>query len=179
MARSLRTLSVRSGNLIEVLGIALAIGGLLLAASIRDPLSNLVLLAMVWVSLWYFPHCLIHFIVGRIAGITFTHYLIGSSALVKLELPYLRKVLRYLPVLGIRTDRASLRRSSPRARRLMFESGAYGSMLLPSLAVIFSLSYSSATTSALLIIMSLVNVAVTLYYSPRAGDIWRARTSYY
>lgn len=156
----------------------MGIAGLLLANNIREPLANLVLLVVVWVCLWYFPHCLVHFIVGRIGGIAFTHYVIGKSALVKLRLPYVTKLLSYLPVLGIRIDRSSLSRSTPTVRKLMFQSGAYASMLLPNLTILDSLIYSAPTTSALLIVMSVVNVAVTLYYSPRAGDMWRSGISY-
>ncbi len=156
----------------------MAIVGLFLANGVREPLSNLIVLVVLWLCLWYFPHCLVHFIIGRIGGIAFTHYVVGKSALVKLRLPYLKDLLRYLPVLGIRIDRSSLARSSPRVRKLMFQSGAYASMLLPNLTVLESLLHSLPTTSALLTLMSAVNVGVTLYYSPRAGDMWRARISY-
>ena len=178
MARPFYILSLNTGNLIETTGTGLAIAGLFLANGVREPTSNLIVLVALWVCLWYFPHCLVHFIVGRIGGIAFTHYVVGKSALVKFRLPYLTKLLSYLPVLGIRTERSSLSRSTPKVRKLMFQSGAYASMLLPNLTVLDSLIYSAPTTSALLILMSVVNVAVTLYYSPRAGDMWRSGISY-
>jgi hypothetical protein len=68
----------------------------------------------------YATHGLAHWIVGRLAGIRFTHVFLAGPR---------------LPHPGLKTDYASYLRASPRARAVMHASGAVVTMVLPFLLV--------------------------------------------
>ena len=96
------------GNGIEVLGIAVGVYLLVAASNINAvPLRFLVYLIS-WVCLVFFPHCLAHFVVGRLAGIRFTHYALGKSSITKLRLPVISAVSSMIPLLTLKIDRGSL-----------------------------------------------------------------------
>jgi hypothetical protein len=145
---------------------------LVVASSINAvPLRFLVYLIF-WVCLVFFPHCLAHFVVGRLVGVRFTHYVLGKSSITKLRLPVISSVSSMIP-LTLKIDGGSLRSVSPGARAVMFASGAVVSMILPFLAVVVSIGRLPVMWSAGLFLISVANVCLDLYYSPRAGDLSR------
>jgi hypothetical protein len=161
------------GNAIEILGIAVAISVIVVAPDISSlPLRFLTYL-FAWVCLLFFPHCLSHYVTGRLVGVRFTHYLVSNSPVAKLGLPVISRVTAKIPMLGVRADQRSLKLVSRGVRVVMFTSGAAASMIFPFFAAVASLGRLPSLLSGLLLLLSVGNVAFDLYYSPRAGDISR------
>jgi hypothetical protein len=130
-----------------------------------------------WASLWFFPHCITHFIIGRLVGIRFRNYFLGQTHLVKVLPPRLRPLLARMPVLGIRVEKTSLEAARPRARYAMFASGAMASMLLPFLVPLYLLLVGETSAAGILLVISLANLLFTAALSPRVGDLYKARRS--
>lgn len=163
------------GNSIGVLGIALALYLIVAAADISNSLVAFVVYAVSWACLEFFPHCLAHYIVGRLVGVRFTHYEIGKSSIKNIGLPVISWVASALPLLTLRIDRRSLRSVSHSARAVTFASGATVSMILPLFAVVVSFRHLPLGLSLVLLLISVSNLGLDLYYSPKAGDISRIR----
>lgn len=162
------------GHLIESAGVLIGIIALVSVAPSLHPLLNLTLLLVAWFSLWFFPHCLAHYLVGMGLGVRFSHYFLGKSSLVKLGLPIASAAMERVPVLGIKVDRRSLDRVSPLRQAVMFASGAAASMVLPATCVIFALDRAPLWVAALLAALTAGNVLFTLYFSPKVGDLSKA-----
>lgn len=123
-----------------------------------------------WALIWVGSHCPAHYLVGRLCGIRFTHYVIAPSALSRSGLPAARLLL--LP--GLRVYKPSLRGAGCVCVAAMYSSGAVSSMSLPWLPVL-TLAYGGAQDWVVLALLQALNVAFTLYASPRWGDLRRAR----
>jgi hypothetical protein len=161
------------GNGIEILGIIVAITLVVVAPDINDVLLRFVAYLLSWGCLVFFPHCLAHFVTGRLVGVRFTHYLVSRSPVAKLKLPIISEVMSKIPILGLKIDRSSLKTVSRSMRAVMFASGAVTSMILPFSVVVASLGRLPTTRSGGLLLLSIGNLAFDLYYSPKAGDISR------
>jgi hypothetical protein len=120
-------------------------------------------------ALWYFPHTLCHFVVGKLLGVNFSHYFVGK--------PGLRRLIKSVgkvpvPVLGIKIDRDSFDKVARWKRRMMFVSGVFASMFFPVLCLVVPQPYPYNTITWLIVFG---NIAFTLPTSYLAGDIWKAR----
>jgi hypothetical protein len=164
------------GNAIEVAGLAAALSLLLLAPSLQNILLAFLLYLIALSFLIFFPHCLAHYVVGRLAGIRFDYYRLGRSGLANLNLPLLSSLGSKLPVLTLKVDRGSLHSVNRWRVSAMFSAGAVASMVLPFLAAIASIGHLPWTLSLILISIGAANLLFDLYYSPRAGDLARARS---
>ncbi len=172
-----KRISLLVGNLIEVTGILLGICLIALAAVIpMMPLTFLLYLGA-WFCLLFFPHSLTHYIVGRLVGVKFRYYSFGKSSVSKLRLSLLNLFASRLVVLTLKVDQTSLRSVTPSRRSIMFSSGAVASMVLPFLAAIASFGHLPLPLSVFILLISVVNLAFDLYYSPKAGDISRATSA--
>jgi hypothetical protein len=163
------------GNTVEILGIAFALYLILIAPDFPGVLLRFLIYVVAWGCLVFFPHCLTHFIVGRVVGVRFRYYFLGNSAVTKLKLRFLSTIASRLPVLTLKVDQVSLRSVSRGGRVAMFASGAAASMILPFLAAVASLHRVPLMLSLILLLLSAGNITFDLYYSPKAGDISRAR----
>ena len=157
----------------EVLGIAIGIYLLAAASSINAVTLRFILYLVSWACLIFFPHCLAHFVVGRLVGVQFIHYVIGKSSITKLRLPVISSVSSAIPLLTLKVDHVSLVSVTPGARAVMFASGAAVSMILPFIPVVVSIGHLPTIWSTILFLISIANVCFDLYYSPRAGDLSR------
>ena len=164
------------GNVIEVVGIIAALSFLLLAPLLRNVLLGFLLYLIALSFLIFFPHCLAHYVVGRLTGIRFDYYCLGKSGIGKLKLPFVRPVGGKLPVLTLKVNRGSIHSGSRLRASAMFSAGAAASMVLPFLAAAASIGQLPLTLSLILILIAAGNLLFDLYYSPRAGDLARARS---
>ena len=164
------------GNLIEVLGTGFALYLIYAASEISDVTFRFLLYLVSWGCLVFFPHCLAHFIVGRLVGIRFTNYAIGKSGIAKIRMPFISAIASKAPLLTVKVDRTSLNAASRGGRAVMFASGAATSMVLPFFAAVASFGHLPMPLTAFLIVLAAANLAFDLYYSPKAGDISRIRT---
>ncbi len=125
----------------------------------------------------FFPHGMAHYVVGRLVGIRFQYYYMSRSSVYKLKLPLARAIASRSLVLTLKVDPDSLQSASPGGRAVMFSSGAVASMILPFYAALMSVRHLPMNLSAILLLLSAANLVFDLYYSPKAGDISRARSA--
>jgi hypothetical protein len=163
------------GNTVEVLGILFAFCLLLTAAYVLSTSLRFLLYLIAMGAFVFFPHGLAHYITGRLVGVRFKYYFLAKSAVSKLTLPLFSTLANQLPVLALKIDQASLRSISNGRRAVMFASGAVASMLLPFIVPVASIGHIPIFVSAVLFLVGAANAAFDLYYSPKAGDISRAK----
>src|SRR2546422_10346756 len=89
---------------------------------------DLIFIFAAWFCFWFFSHDLAHHVVGRIFGVGFRYYFFGRSTITKLNLPIASNLLKVVSVLGLKTDKSSLKTVSPNGLRMMYASGAVFSM---------------------------------------------------
>jgi hypothetical protein len=176
LARKHPRISLAEGAALSVTGLGIGIIAWLAAL---DPslrlLIRILLLLFTWFTLWFFSHDLTHHIIGNTLGVRFKYYFLGRSAITKLKLPLISRVLQHVPVLILKIDKASLAKVSVASRRWMHLSGAISSMVLPLL--VLPTSYSLGPGVGVLFTFLVVgNVLFTLYFSSKSGDLYRART---
>ena len=158
------------GFSIELLGIGFILLALNYSTRVQLPSINLIVYLFSEVCLVFFPHCLVHFIVGSLVGIRFNHFRIVRSAISKLGPP---GKLPSLPVLCLVVDHGSLKRCSAVGRAAMYASGAIASMMLPFSVVGYAFSKLPFSLWLVCLMFAIANLAFDIYYSPRVGDISR------
>ncbi|MCS7121348.1 MAG: hypothetical protein NZ895_01920 [Archaeoglobaceae archaeon] len=159
-----KKLPVWLGNLIEVAGITFGSIVLLLDRSLLSLLIS-------WFCFWYFSHCITHYIVGKIFGIKFLYYFVGKSAILKLNLQIF-KFFKIFPVLGIKVDKDSIKRVSKKRKAIFYSSGAFASMFSPIICLFFTKDF---TSFLILATLTVLNIAFTLIFSSKVGDLYKAR----
>jgi len=177
LAGKYRRFTLAQGATICVIGLALgALAWQLGVVSTQYPLLLRVLfLLFAWFSFWFFIHGLTHHAVGKMFGIRFQYYFLGRSAIRKLNLPLVSSLMWKVPVFVLKVDRSSLRGASPRRRRWMYASGAVASMGLPWIIVPSSFSLGPNWVGVFFVMLVLGNTLFTLYFSPKTGDLYRAK----
>ena len=177
MVHFFRKIPLAAGNLVELAGILL---GFLLMLSAPDVLQlplRFVMYLVAWGCMLFFPHCLTHYIVGRILGIRFRFYTLTKSSVYQLRNPVFAIIASKSLVLSLRVDNESPRAVSGRRLAVMFASGAIASMSLPFLVPLAALQKLPTFYSVSLFVLCAANLAFDLYYSPKAGDLSRAFSS--
>ncbi len=152
-------------------------GGILLIASLDlvvHPLLKILILFLSWFCFWYFPHCLAHYLVGRMLGIKFLYYFVGRSSLIKMNLPIITSVLQIFPVLGIKVEKDSMFKVSRKKSAAMYASGVIASMLFPLIPFVYSLKHMDHLITVLVGIMTFGNIVFTIYFSSKMGDFSKA-----
>ena len=169
----MKTTRVGAGMLLEALAAALAILLLLVfrIAWLPVPLAFLAAQGVVL----YCVHCPSHYVVGRIVGIKFSRIVVGRSALRKSSSRVVRLIgeRAVTPVLVV--DRASLAMVSRRRRRAMFYSGVTASTAAPFLIALYALLTGDQTSTLAALVVAIGYLTFNIYYSPRTGDLHRAK----
>ncbi len=174
MARKYRRLSPAQGASLSTVGLGSGLFAWQLAANEYPLPLRILLLLFAWFTLCFFSHDLAHHIVGSLGGIRFRYYFLGRSAIRKLKLPLLPRLMNNIPVLVLKIDPKSMAQASARARKRMHASGAIVSMSLPWLIIPESFAIGPIW-GLLFIAFVLGNDIFTLYFSPKTGDLFRAR----
>lgn len=175
---------MHAGNFLCFVGTVTGIANAYYSLSYHFPLK-FILLLLSWFLVWYFSHCLSHYLVGTLGGIRFKYYFLGRSTIRKAKIPLISKVAQNLPfVLGIKIDKESISKANPKAIKTMYLAGPLSSMMLPFIIVALSLTQPSQVTlpllpftirdSYILLGLTLANVAFSLYFSPKVGCISKA-----
>ena len=165
------------GNLVEIAGILLALYLIVLAPEVTLVSLKLILYLVSWVCLLFFPHCLTHYVVGMLVGVRFRYYSFGKSSVYKLRIPPLSMIASRSPLLTLKVDRRSLQLAGPRSRFAMFSSGAVAAMLVPFFVAFSSFRDLPIVFSVLILLLSAANLLFDCYFSPKAGDVSRARSA--
>lgn len=175
MARRNIRFSPGQGAGISILGLVLGVLAWRLAFLLDFLPAQILLLLFAWFAFWFFSHDLTHHIVGILGGIRFQYYFLGRSAITKLKLPLISSAMERVPVLVLKLDKDSMSKASPRAKRWMHASGAISSLVLPWIIVASIFSIKPFWVGVLFTLLMLGNNIFTLYFSPKTGDIYRAR----
>ena len=166
----MRKIPVFLGNIVEFAGLCSGALMILFLDSIPEFLRFFALIAA-WFCFWYFSHCFAHFVAGKIFGIRFLYYFVGRSAITRL--PQFR-FLKIFPVLGIKVDVESFSAISSRDKFIFYASGAFASMFVPTVCLIPAAKLGTQTFLFVLL-LCIGNIILTLYFSPRVGDLSRAK----
>jgi len=172
-----RRISIWLGNLIEIAGIVFGFLFIYFTNSSLHPVLNIILLLAAWFCFWFFSHCLTHFVVGKILGVNFLFYFVGRSSVVKLNLPAVSSLARRIPVLGIKVDDVSLQIVAPNKWAIMFASGAVASMISPLISAVYAILHLPAWIGVFISVLTIGNIILTLVFSSKVGDLWKARKS--
>jgi hypothetical protein len=157
----------------EILGAAVGVYLVVVAPDVNDVLLRFLVYLISWGCLVFFPHCLAHFVTGRLVGIRFNYYFLARSPVVKLKLPLISTVASKLPILGLKIDQSSLTPVGRGARAVLFASGATASMIFPFFPVAASIGRLPLILGSVLFVLSAANFLFDLYYSPKLGDLSR------
>jgi hypothetical protein len=122
-------------------------------------------------------HCPAHYIVGRILGIRFTNLRVGRTTLARVLPPRAAGLARLVPILTLSTDRASLSEISKGRAAAMYASGTIASTS-SALVVAGGATLSEPLVyAALAWAFALIYLVFDIIFSPRTGDLRRARAA--
>lgn len=133
-----QVLPIFAGNLIQGAGIGL--GCVLLWLSTQPNSVAIRVTAMIagYLLIYFTSHSLMHYVVGRLGGIKFTHYSIGGSSHASSYPPVMRQIFERLPFFAAHTDAQSLKSAHATSKALMFGAGIVSTVLFCSLAALFA-----------------------------------------
>ncbi|MDE0138475.1 MAG: hypothetical protein OXM57_05010 [bacterium] len=151
------TVPLGLGTLSALVGTVVGLVLVGLAYSTPDPWNGLLLLAGAGVML-VTTHGLAHLVVGRLAGIRFTHWFIGTIA---------------RPQPGVKTDYATYLTTDARRRAWMHASGALMTKVLPFALLPAALIAGVPTwATILLVVIGVVSIITDILWSTKVGD-WK------
>ncbi len=123
----------------------------------------------------YLLHCPAHYIVGGALGIRFRHMGIGRTTLARILPGRAARLARLMPVLTLWTEKASLAAASKRRAAAMYASGTIASVSSALAIAIVASLFQQAEYSALAWTLAAAYLAFDGVFSPRGGDLERAR----
>ena len=154
---ALLTVPLGLGTAVAAAGTAAGLLLVSLTYSTPDPLNGVLLLAGMGVLL-FATHGLGHLLVGRLAGIRFTHWFIGSVG---------------RPQPGVKTDYATYLATGAKQRAWMHASGAIVSKIIPFLLIPTALIAGVPRWSTvLLIVVGVVSIITDALWSTHFSD-WK------
>ena len=156
-AWALLTVPVVAGTTLMVAGTLIGLALVLWAYSLDTPWNGIVLLAGTGATI-VTTHGLAHMVVGRVFGMRFTHWFVGSAQ---------------RPQPGVKLDYASYLRAPAKHRAWMHASGALLTKAIPFFALGPSLVMEAPWwTTALLILIGVVQIATDALWSTKSSD-WK------
>jgi len=154
---ALLTVPLGVGTAAAIVGTVVGLVLVGLAYSTPEPWNGLLLLAGTGVML-VTTHGLAHLVVGRLAGIRFTHWFIGTVA---------------RPQPGVKTDYATYLTTDARRRAWMHASGAVVTKILPFALIPAALIAGvPGWATILLVVMGVVSIITDILWSTQVGD-WK------
>lgn len=155
---ALFTLSAGVGTALMVLATLAGVALVVWSPALPDPWNGLALLGGGGGILVTTTHGLGHLVVGRLAGIRFTHWFIGSLS---------------RPQPGVKVDYRTYLRASPRSRAWMHASGALVTKVIPFLILIPALLSDFPSWAAwLLAAQGLLQILTDAVWSVKLSD-WK------
>ena len=154
---ALFTMSIGMGTGAAVACTAVGLVLVGLAYNTPDLWNGVLLLAGMGVVL-VATHGLAHLVVGRLCGIRFTHWFIGTLG---------------RPQPGVKTDYATYLAADPKRRAWMHASGAIVSKIVPFALIPAALIAGVPTwTTILLVVVGVVSIITDILWSTKASD-WK------
>ena len=123
----------------------------------------------------YLVHCPAHYVVGTLMGIRFRRIRLGLTSLVRALPPTLGRAVRLMPVLTLSTEKDSVSQAPRKGASAMYAAGTVasaGSVLMIAAAATL---VEPLTYSALAWIVAVGYLLFDIVFSPKSGDLMRAR----
>ncbi len=125
----------------------------------------------------YFLHCPAHYLVGSAVGIRFRKMTLGRTTLARVLPKKAARLARLLPVLTLIADKPSLSAVSRKRAAAMYASGTFASVFSALLIGLTSTWAEPPLYSAPAWGVAVAYLAFDLVFSPRSGDLFRARVA--
>ena len=169
-------LSIAAGNAVQFAGIVAACALLAAARSADSKWAAIVTMVLAWVLLYFFCHAIVHWAVGRVLGIRFAFYTVGGTGNPEGYPAGLRWMFEHLPFFGVQTKKASMQKSSPMAKAIMWSAGVTSSAVVPTLSALWAWG-ARVPGSKLFLIFAVIWAMATLAsnWTSRTGDYSKAR----
>jgi hypothetical protein len=165
--------TIVQGNLIQAVLLGAGVALLWLCTqSIATALQVITMLAG-YLLVYFSTHASAHWLVGRLAGIRFTHYSVGGSTHASAYPPSMRQVFERLPFFAAHADKTSLQAASPIAQAVMFGAGMTSSVACCTLAALWCWQMRVPGGFALFIVNA-IWFAAAIFAEMRQGDYAKA-----
>lgn len=122
-------------------------------------------------------HCPAHYVVGRALGIGFIRIRLSPTSIAQNLPGPVRRVSSIAAVPSLVTKRGSLRQAGPRRSWAMFMAGVVASNVAVFSIAVWSLVSTDAITAGAALAFALFYLASDVLFSPRSGDVMRARAA--
>jgi len=166
------TKHVFAGILLELVALA---GILLLPLWLPGGLSLGAYVVFAQLTSTYLVHCPAHYVVGRAVGVRFRELRLGKTTLARALPNKLKGLARPLPILTLVTDKSSIAKVSRRRLAVMYASGTVASTVSAFAIAAASTLAEQPPFFLLTWAVGLAYLAFDLVFSPRTGDLRRAR----
>jgi len=160
------------GVLLELIALA---GILLLSLLLPAGLPLGVYLVFAQLMATYLVHCPTHFVVGMAVGVRFQELRLGKTTLARALPNELKGLARRLPVLTLVSDKSSRAKVSRRGLAAMYASGTVASAASAFAIAVASTLVEQPPYFLLTWAVALAYLAFDLVFSPKSGDLKRAR----
>jgi len=125
----------------------------------------------------YLVHCPAHYFVGRVVGISFRTIRFGRTTLARVLPPRFAGLARLVPILTLSTEKASLAKASKGRAAAMYASGAIASVCSAFVIAGVATVSESSFPAAVAWLVAIGYLVFDVVFSPRTGDIKRARAT--
>lgn len=169
-------MSIAVGNLVQAGGILTACFALDASRTASSRGTAVLMMFLAWVLLYLFSHAIVHWLVGRAAGIRFQFYTVGGTGNPEGWPPGLRWIFEHLPFFGVQTEKSSMQAASPRGKALMWSAGVTSSAVLPTFGAFVAWRFR-VPHSGLFLLFAVFWAVGTLAsnWTSRIGDYSKAR----
>jgi hypothetical protein len=123
----------------------------------------------------YLVHCPAHYLVGSAFGIRFRNIRLGETTLAKVLPKSLSGLTKAVPILTLSTEKATMARVSKGRRAWMYASGTVASSASGLVGAAAATLIVPQTFALLAWAFALGYLAFDVVFSPRSGDLFRAR----
>ncbi len=126
----------------------------------------------------YLIHCPAHYVVGSMVGIRFRRMRVGSTTLARSLPQRFSAVAKLFPVLTLSTAKDSLKGVPKKRIALMYKAGFVASVSAALIIAAAATVVESPAYALLAWALALAYLAFDLAFSPKSGDLARARAAY-
>ena len=173
-----QVLSIFAGNLLQAAGFSLGCISLWFSTQPNSVPIRVIVMIAGYLLIYFTSHSSAHYLVGRLGGITFSHYSVGGSSHASTYPPVVRQIFERLPFLKAHTNSQALQSASPTAKALMFGAGIVSTAVISSLAALFAFRADVPGGWSLLIFNVIWQVSSLIAEMRQGGDLANAAKAF-
>jgi hypothetical protein len=171
-------LSIFAGNLLQGAGFGLGCVSLWFSTQPNSVPIRVTTMIAGYLLIYFTSHSSVHYLVGRLGGILFSHYSVGGSSHASSYPPVMRQIFERLPFLKVHTKSQSLKSADSTAQVLMFGAGIVSTVVLSSLAALFAFRADVPGGLSLLIFNVIWQVSSLIAEMRQGGDLAKAAKAF-